>query len=135
MTAKRAWTIWTHFGLALLVAAEAIFVVLAMTFVMPKCMRVVVDADLDHRGINALMPCANEFLGVVHLVINEAMWWVIPLAITWGLFEWRVRGEKKTRIRLSVMGATALALLAVVGMSSAVMAIPTTIAAERLNAR
>jgi hypothetical protein len=59
----------------------------------------------------------------------------MAFAIIWGLFEWRVRGENKPKLRLAAMTSLSLLLFVVVATFAAIMVIPTAKAAERLNAR
>jgi hypothetical protein len=58
-----------------------------------------------------------------HAVAEETTWLVLFAAVAWGLFEWRVKSENKTMMRLSVLGTVAVALMAVVWLTVATLLI------------
>jgi hypothetical protein len=57
------------------------------------------------------------------------------LAIAWALFEWRVRGENKSFIRLALMATAGVVLMGACVMSAAVASIPTVMAVPALISR
>jgi hypothetical protein len=128
-------TAWMHFALGLMIVAESAFIILGMRYVLPACKRALTYVDTDVSGFYAFMPGETNFLGLLHTMAYQTGWWVIAFAIAWALFEWRVRGENKQRLRLSVMASLALLLFAAVAIFTTLMVIPTARAAERLNAR
>src|SRR5438874_2651097 len=81
MNARRAWTVWAHAVLGSMIAIEIAFVVLAMVYVMPKCRQIVVDADVEHRGVSAFLPGAGEFLAIVGAARHFAVWWLVLLLV------------------------------------------------------
>jgi hypothetical protein len=126
---------WTHLALGLVIALEASFIVLGMRFVVPACKRIVSFADTDVARFYTIIPGTSSFLGLLHMPAYNTISWLIAFAIIWGLFEWRVRGENKPKLRLAAMTSLSLLLFVVVATFAAIMVIPTAKAAERLNAR
>src|SRR5262249_19585856 len=47
---------------------------------------------------------------------ERTLFWIVIPAILWILFEWRVRSENKTMMRLSALGTAATGLTLVVGL-------------------
>jgi hypothetical protein len=128
-------TTWTHFALGLILVAEASFIFFGMRFVMPACKRILNFADANAHGPYSFIPGGSDLLGLMHTMAYQPGWWLIAIAIAWALFEWRVRGQNKQWVRLSVLTSTALLLFATITMFSALLVIPTVKAAEQLNAR
>src|SRR5215468_560450 len=100
---------WTHLALGLILVAEVAFIIVGMRFIMPACKRILTYVDKDGSGFYAFMPGATDLLGLLHTMAYQTGWWLLAFAIAWALFEWRMRGENKQWVRLSVL--TSLALL------------------------
>src|SRR5262245_13888517 len=126
---------WTHLALGLLILAEAAFLFWGMRFVMPACKRIISYADTNEDRFYSSVPGAKGLLGLLHIPAYDPVWWVVGFAILWGLFEWRVPNEMKSRLRLGVMASLALALFLVAAAFAASMVIPVARAAEEMNAR
>lgn len=137
MKAKWLWTTWAHAALLLVIAAEVTFVAMAMVFVVPKYWHMAADGvfDTDAAGVNAFIGRMNGFLADVAWAINHALWWIIPLAVAWLLFEWRARSENKSMIRLSLMGMLAFLLMGVVMMTAAALILPATLVLPGIEMR
>ena len=137
MRAKWVWATWVHLVLVALIALEALTVLSAMVFVVPKCKEIIEEEWPDAAG-----PAMDEIVSWFHTIVNgvalacsEWMWWVIPLAVLWVLFEWRCRSEHKTFIRLSALGTATLGLMIVVVLTGAALVLPLTIVAPTIRVR
>jgi len=133
MKAKWVWTSWVHIALALLIVMEVATVVMAVTFILPKVQQITQDAGA--RGVGALLPGSQRFVDLLFWLGQNGLWLVLGLTFAWALFEWRVRSENKTLMRLSAMGTAAVVLMALVFASAAVSSVPLAIAAPMLEAR
>jgi hypothetical protein len=137
MKAKWFWTSWAHMALALVVAAEVTFVSMAMIFVVPKFRQMVRDGMLiaDSRDTSGVTLWALNVLHGIEFVSDNGLWLVIAVAAMWALFEWRVRGENKSLIRLSIMGTAALGLMVVVALTAAALVLPFMVQVPAMNAQ
>jgi hypothetical protein len=135
MKAKWVWTTWVHIVLALLIAMEVATVAMAVTFIVPKVQQISLNAGAGERGLDALLPGSQRFLELLYWLSHNGLWLILGLAFAWALFEWRLRSENKTMMRLSAMGTTAVALMVLVFFSAAVSSIPLAIAAPMLESQ
>lgn len=125
MRAKWLWLTWVHLALVLVVAFEVLFITYTVMFIVPKFKKLLRDgildpAILDEHGINwmpSFLSSLAEFTGG----------YTTPLAcftlLAWGLFEWRIRSENKSLMRLSALGTVAVVLMIVVWLASASLVI------------
>lgn len=126
---------WINIILGLLIAAEAAFLFWGMRFVNPACKRIISYADNDESRFYAYVPGAKTLLACLHLPVYNPVWWVIGFAFLWGLFEWRVPNETKSRLRPGIMASLGLLLFLVSAMFAAALVIPMARAAEQMNSR
>lgn len=125
MRAKWLWLTWAYLGLVLVVALEVLFITYTVMFIVPKFKKLLRDGVLDpaiieEQGINwmpSFLSNLAEFTGG----------YTTPLAfftvVAWGLFEWRIRSENKSLMRLSALGTVAVVLMIVVWLASASLVI------------
>jgi hypothetical protein len=137
MKAKWLWSTWAHLALALLIVAQLAFVVAAVTSILPKVEMIVAEAQIagdgdGSVGLDAYLPGSQSFLRFLRGTADHWVWVAAILAVAWALFEWRVRSENKTLIRLSAMATASLGLMLTVAMSAAVISIPQTMAAPAM---
>jgi gas vesicle protein len=116
MRAKWMWSSWAYLTLSLVVALELLFIAFNMYFIFPKFQALVYDGFIDagsvrHAG-NSWMLVFLDRLGTVH--VNHTWWILLAALVAIGLFEWRVKGENKSLMRLSALGTSALGLFLVV---------------------
>jgi hypothetical protein len=128
MKAKWLWVTWAHIALVLIITVEYLFVLGAVTFVLPKF-----DYFRELGWLHANSPestpveaLAFEFFAALGEFCRSWVWWVAPLAILWILFEWRVRSENKSMIRLALMGTAAFKLLIAVVLTAYFTIMPLT---------
>lgn len=123
MRARWLWRAWAHLALAVLVILEVIWLTFAAIWLVPRFQKLVVDGVIDpefmEEGGLRLAPWTS-FLEGLRQVVDRHLWWLLLLtAAVCGLFEWRVRSENKSFIRLSIWGTAAVGLI-VVGILTAV---------------
>jgi hypothetical protein len=144
MKTRWLWSAWAHVALALLIVAQVAFVSATMVFVMPKVKQIVMESQwgsagagpgADGGGMDAYLPRSQGFLDLVEWVSAHGVLLLAVLAIAWALFEWRVRGENKSFIRLALMATAGVVLMGACVMSAAVASIPTVMAVPALIGR
>jgi len=92
--------------------------------------------------VHADNPSAQEFLSRADSCLQSLTWvafhwlaWLIAAAVAWGLFEWRVRSENKSLMRLSGLSVVAVVLSVVMGATASALVVPYVIAVPELYAR
>ena len=128
-------TAWINPVLGLLIVAEAAFLFLGMRFVTPGCTRILSFADNDGSRFYASVPGGETLLGLLHMPVDNPVWWLIGFAFLWGLFEWRVANERKSWLRPGAMASLALLLFLVCAMFAVALVIPLARAGQQMNAR
>src|SRR5947208_134561 len=103
MKANRLWSSWAHLALMAVIALEAASLTLIVIFLIPRFQKLTRDgvidtAELEQHGI-AWMPGFLD--GVSDVGGNSTTFILIGAAVVWGLFEWLVRSDNKTLMRLS----------------------------------
>jgi hypothetical protein len=70
---------------------------------------------------------AERMFSILHGVEwawQHLLWWLVLLATGLGLFEWRVRSDNKSFMRLSILCTLALGLMVVIALMSASLSLP-----------
>ncbi|HEX4590964.1 MAG TPA: permease prefix domain 1-containing protein [Gemmataceae bacterium] len=135
MRAKWLWATWAHAALAVVIALEVLFITFNVVFLVPKFQKLMQDGVIDptaveEQGIN-WMP---TYLNRVSYIGGHYTTGLLFLAIAAvGLFEWRVRGENKSLVRLSLLGTVAVGLLVVGVLQAGSLVIPFEVAAPALG--
>jgi len=120
MRAKWLWTSWIYTGLALVIVLEVMFITCTMLFIVPKFKQLVRDGLLDLEVQNELVSWMIAFLNNLSSMTGSYTTLLVVLAVlAWGLFEWRVRGENKSFMRMSALGTAAVGLMLVVWLTAA----------------
>lgn len=118
MKAKWLWTTWTFLMVVGVIALEIFFLFFQFIYIIPKIKKLKSDGYFVSNENYFLS--ANWILDFLNKLCVAADWvngWLILIILAiWGLFEWRVKSENKTFIRLSVLTSVALGLLVVVVM-------------------
>jgi hypothetical protein len=130
MKAKWLWVSWAHLALAGVLVLEVLWICFAGMMLVPKFqvfmhVGIIDPAVLDETGMT-WMP---SFLVGVRDVGNYATWIILLVVVGWALFEWRVRGDNKSFMRLSVLGTAAAGLAVVGGLMGATLVISYMLAA------
>jgi hypothetical protein len=136
MKAKWLWTSWAHLALAGVIALEVSWIVFATTFLVPRFQKLMRDGILDAAILRETnLTWMASFLESVSATGQYTTWLLLLAVVTWGLFEWRVRSENKTFMRLSALGTAALGLLVVGVLMAASLVIPFMLSMPPLAAR
>jgi hypothetical protein len=131
MRAKWLWATWAHLALAGVLALELAWITFAVIFLVPKFRRLtqagLIDpAVLEEHGVAWM----GSFLGGLSYVGGHYTTWLLLAAVVaCGLFEWRVRGENKSLIRLSAWGTLAAALMVPAVLTAGSLVVPYLLAA------
>jgi hypothetical protein len=130
MRAKWLWTTWATLAIVTVIALALLFIAGTELFIVPKFNQLVRDGLVDPTVIDAQnVSWMHSWLGSVGRVAEQTTWLVLLAAVTWGLFEWRVKSENKTFMRLSALGTVAVGLMIVVWLMSATLLISFCLAA------
>lgn len=125
MRAKWLWTTWAYLSLVLVIALESLFLTFLIVMIIPRFKKMLMDGYIDQGVLeDAETQWMVNFLYDVSFVFgNHTIFFLIIPAIFWGLFEWQVRSENKTFMRLSALGTVAVALLTVVALTASLLVI------------
>ena len=110
MKAKWLWLSWAHIAVIGVVVAEVLYITFCAMFLVPKFRMIdrdILDPALHQSEASWLYGCLNW----LNFVDQHATLLLLGAIVLWGLFEWRVRSEHKSFIRLSAFGTAALTLL------------------------
>jgi hypothetical protein len=116
MRAKWLWASWANLTVGLVITLELLLIAFNGYFIFPKLQSLVYDGFIDagsarHAGRSWML----VFLDRLGTVQQNYAWWILLAAlVAIGLFEWRVKGEHKSLMRLSALGTSALGLFLVV---------------------
>jgi hypothetical protein len=120
MRAKWLWTTWAHVALAVTIALEALFLVLAEVFITPKVKKITQETGFNWHDVT----WAPSVFRCLDWVSNNVTWLLLLTLVVWALFEWRVRSENKSLMRLSAFLTAAAGLMVVVIFTTASLTIP-----------
>jgi hypothetical protein len=123
MKAKWLWTTWAHLALGGAIVLEVVFLTFALVFLVPKFERITRDVNYNPASEPALA-WVPSFLRGLHWMGNNVTWCLLLVAVVWGLFEWRIRSENKSTMRLSAMGSAALGLMIAVSLTGFALVVP-----------
>ena len=130
MRAKWLWTTWATVTIVFVIALAVLFITAIEMFIVPKFNQLVRDGLIDAAVFGEVgIAWMLSWLAGFGRFAEQATWWVLLAAVAWGLFEWRVRSENKTFMRLSALGTVAVGLVAVVWMMGATLLVSFCLAA------
>ena len=120
MRAKWLWVSWAYLAVGAVILLNVLWITFADMMIVPKYHLFLREGILDP---GTLQDPSSAWMGTF---LNYLDWvgqhWVTPLiliiAVLWGLFEWRVRSDNKSFMRLSALG-TAAVLLTLVSVITA----------------
>jgi len=120
MKAKWLWTTWAHLAVVLLIALELLFIIFNVVYLIPKYQKLrhygLIDPAIDEeQGVGWM---TRFLLGLSHVAGHYTTYLLLATAAAWGLFEWRVKSENKSFIRLALLGTVAVALMVVVTLTA-----------------
>lgn len=123
MKAKWLWLSWAHVALAAVILVAGFTIVFSEMFLVPK-FRQIARVGWLHPGVHD--PGAAwlfSILSGMDWLSNHAPLILLGVGILWVLFEWRVRSENKTFMRLSALGTAAVGLVVAVMLTTGSMLI------------
>ena len=127
MKAKWLWTTWATLTTAAVVALELFFSWFVVRFELPKMQKLRVDGILHLYGEahDSTVSWMFSFLDDLQWTWNTlSLWILLVLAALWGLFEWRVRSENKSFMRLAALGTLALGMTVATVITAGSMELP-----------
>jgi hypothetical protein len=135
MRAKWLWATWAHLALLLVIALQVMWISFATVFLVPKFNRLMYDGLTDQAILREHgMTWMISFLDDVSAVVGGyTTWLILAAAVAWGVFEWRVRSENKSFMRLSALGTAAVGLMVVAVLMSGALVIPYELSAPDLG--
>jgi hypothetical protein len=138
MKAKWLWTTWAHLVLAAVIGVEVLFITFAIVFIVPRFKMFVREGWI---GFDRTAPIPSWMHGLLQSLdwlnplSQSATWLILGGAVAWALFEWRVKSENKTFMRLSALGTAALGLLILFVMISSALIVPLTLGLQDVYER
>ena len=141
MKARWLWTTSAHLALALVIALASFFIAWTMVFIVPSYEKVKSEGLLEapRADVQGFMEradaCLMALVRIANHLVNYWFLWVFLLAVVWGLFEWRVRSENKSLMRLSGLGLAALMATIGVGLMAVSLIVPYVVAVPTLYTR
>jgi hypothetical protein len=125
MKSKWLWLTWAHLALVSVIALAVLWIIFITIFIVPRFQRLmqvgIIDPALVDQSAEGWMPAFLDRL--TGIVGNVPIWYVSIAALLWALFEWRVRSENKTFMRLSALGTVAVALMVVALLAAGALVI------------
>jgi hypothetical protein len=123
MRAKWLWTTWAYLAVAGVIAMDLLFILFSSTMLLPKLQKLKADGWLQLDDTTE--PAGSRMLSFLNTLpwLGEYWWCVLFPAAGWVVFEWRVRSENKSFMRMSALGTVAAGMTLVVIVAGASMAI------------
>lgn len=125
MKAKWLWASWTYAGLLGVIVLQALFITFNVLFIIPKFHKLMHDGIIDPGILDEEGPrwMVHYLNNLSYVAGNHTLLLVLVPVVVWGLFEWRVKSENKSFMRLSALGTVAVALTIVVVLMAGSMVI------------
>jgi ABC-type multidrug transport system fused ATPase/permease subunit len=121
MKAKWLWMSWAHLALLGVIAVAVFYLTFVELVLVPKFRMIVREGWLNPAMHNPDASWLDSFLVGLDWLSNNTTWILLVVLILWGLFEWRVRTENKTFMRLSALGTAAVGLITMVMLTTGAM--------------
>jgi hypothetical protein len=122
---SNGWAAWVHLMLVLVIAVDVTWLILAGIFLVPKFQKLVADGVIDLVYMAegwSWMPTLLD--GVYDVGGRYGVWALVAAIALIGLFEWRVKGQNKTFMRLAGLATLAVGLTVVSCLVGASLALP-----------
>jgi len=124
MRARWLWTTWAYLTIVVVLILEVLSIAFAHFYLVPKLKKLRLDGWLGEADSYPVIEWLYSLLDRVGWVLHHLLWFALGLLVLWGLFEWRVRSENKTLMRLSALGSGGVALMIVVFLMMAALVLP-----------
>ncbi len=118
MKAKWLWVSSAYLGLALVIFLQVSIILFHVVFIIPKFQKLMHDGIIDPAILEEEGPrwMVNYLHDLSYVAGKHTLLCILVPATAWAVFEWRVRSENKSFMRLSALGTAAVALTVVVGL-------------------
>jgi len=135
MKSKWLWLSWAHGMVGAILGLEVLFITFNVILIIPRFQKLMIDGIIDpdimeDQGV-------AWFVNFLHNLSYVAGHWTTQITLAaivlWGFFEWRVKSEHKTFIRLSALGTIAVGLMLVIILMSAGLVVSFTMGAPALG--
>jgi hypothetical protein len=126
MRAKWLWTTWSYLAALGVVAIGILSLCFFNCCLVPKLKKFEADGWLQYHDLPDL-PVLDRLKWIIHALdwAGEYFVWLLAgAAVLWGLFEWRVRSENKSFMRLAALGTGGLGLTIAVLLAASAIIIP-----------
>jgi hypothetical protein len=125
MKAKWLWTSWAYLALVFVLVLEVLWISFANVYLVPRFQKLMQDGLIDPRALEESgISWMAAFLQNMSTVGSYATFLLLGAAVSWGLFEWRVRSENKPLMRFSTLGTAAVGLTLLSVLMGAALVIP-----------
>jgi hypothetical protein len=113
------------------IVLEVLWLTFAVIFLVPKFQRLMRDGMIDRAILeeHGVAWMASFLRGLTEVGGHYTTWLLLLAIVVCGLFEWRVRSENKSFIRLSAWGTLAVGLLVVGVLTAGTLVVPYLLAA------
>jgi hypothetical protein len=128
MKARWVWTTWAHAALLLALTLGLSFFYGCLVFFVPKFKELGRDGWFDATGTGGetryvLEWCTHTLSGLLSIGSWD-VWIALVLVAVWVLFEWRVRSENKTFMRLAGLGTLTVGIYVAAFLMALVLILP-----------
>ncbi len=124
MRAKWLWTTWAYVAVVLVIVLEFLYITFAEVYLVPKLKKFREDGWMGGAEGEPTIEWLYRFIDRVSSVLEYVPQILLGMLVIWGLFEWRVRSESKTLMRLSALGTGGLGLMVIVFLMMAALVLP-----------
>lgn len=133
MRSKWLWTTWAYLAVAGVIVLQVAWISFAVIFLVPKFKKLTYDGVIDAAQLReANAGWMMTFVDKVAEAGGHATWWLLLAVAAVAVFEFGVRSEHKSFIRLSALGMVAVALTAVAALTGGAMIVSFEFAAPPL---
>jgi hypothetical protein len=124
MRARWVWTTWAYLAIVAVLILEVLCISFASVYLVPKLKELRRDGWLGDADSYPVIEWLYSFLDRMNWALEHLLWLLLGVVVLWGFFEWRVRSENKTLMRLSALGSGGVALMTVVFLMMAALVLP-----------
>src|SRR5215469_11703782 len=123
MKAKWLWTTWAYLALGLVIVLQTLFLVFTNLMIVPRFELLVRHGFVDPAVLeqNDWSWTRTWLLNLHDLTGHHTTLVLLLAAVAIGIFEWRVRSENKSFMRVAALGTVAVTLMIVVAFMAGSM--------------
>jgi hypothetical protein len=135
MKAKWLWASWAHIALMSVIALEVAFIAFTVVFIVPRFQMFMREGWISADSSEPAVSWVPSFFLFLRWVAQSTTWLLIGGLVLWGLFEWRVRSENKSFMRMAALASGAFGLMVVVVMMAGALVMPVGMTLPALESR